>query len=186
MNALTVESDEIEGQQVIKLADIDACAADYELATDNTSLFDNDILEDLYTDEDLVKILNTPPENIPDILDDLNTNTNVILEFADATINDPKPVQYEITIKPGEVINNDTILGSIEQRGKQKVLKSIFSKGTVKGIDDNNDYFHLYPSSCSRHIVLENVSPDNGNTYDISHDMQEINDKFKDEGILFS
>ena len=185
MNALTVETDEKEGQQVINLLDIDACAADYELASD-VSLFDNQVLEDLYTDEDLIKILNTPPEKLPEILNDLNTNTNVILEFADANVADPNPVKYEITIKPGEAINNDSILGSIEQRGKMKTLKSIFSKGNVKGINDNQEYFHLYPSNCSRHIVLENVQPDNGNDYDISRDMEEINDKFKEEGILYA
>jgi hypothetical protein len=126
------------------------------------------VLNEIYSDPDIIKLLNASISEIPNLLSDITTDSNVILEFADATINDPTPVYYEISVKPGETINNETIIGSVLQKGKIKHIKSIFEKGTVKGINDNTEYFRLYPSNCYRHIVLENTLKDTGENYNLN------------------
>ena len=189
LNALTVQTDEKEGQQVINLNDLDLCSADYVPTTyiiEDTDYDEMDILGPLYTDPNIIKLLNTSVNDIPTILNDITIDNNIILEFADATIKDPNPVYYTITVQPGETINSESIIGSIQQRGKLKQLKSIFSKATVKGINENSDYFRLYPSNCYRHIVLENVLDSSGNEFDLSNQLTDLNDKFTKEGNLYA
>lgn len=185
--ALTVNSDEIEGQQVINLNNLDLCAVDYAKTTvmPDPSL-DMTLLNEIYSDSDIIKLLNASIDDIPNLLDDIYTDNNIIIEFADATVNDPNPVIYNISVKPGETINNDTIIGQVQQKGKMKTIKSIFSKGTVKGINDDTEFFHLYPSNCSRHIVLENVLDEDGEEFNLSSEIQELNDKFSKEGCLYA
>ena len=185
--ALTVNSDEIEGQQVINLNNLDLCAVDYAKTTvmPDPSL-DMTLLNEIYSDPDIIKLLNASIDDIPNLLDDIYTDNNIIIEFADATVNDPNPVIYNISVKPGETINNDTVIGQVQQKGKMKIIKSIFSKGTVKGINDDTEFFHLYPSNCSRHIVLENVLDEDGEEFNLSSEIQDLNDKFSKEGCLYA
>lgn len=185
--ALTVETDEMEGQQVINLNTLDLCAADYaKTSVISDPSYDMTVLNEIYSDPDIIKLLNASISEIPNLLSDITTDSNVILEFADATINDPTPVYYEISINPGETINNETIIGSVLQKGKIKHIKSIFEKGTVKGINDNTEYFRLYPSNCYRHIVLENTLKDTGENYNLNTQLQELNDNFRKEGELYA
>lgn len=198
-NALSVATDESEGQQVIDLEGLNLCAVDYA-TTDviddaqaggiisDGSLYesDTDILNSIYNDKDLMSLLMTPPQNLPDILDDIDTDNKVIIEFADATVKDPEPVTYEISVNPGDAINDDTIIGSVKQNGKMKKIKSIFSKGTVAGTNNNEEFLRLYPSKCARHIILENTLSGNGNDFDIQGDIMNVCDKFKNEGMLYS
>ena len=128
-------------------------------------------MKTIYGDEDLLKLITTPPEELPDILKDIDTDDRVIIEFAGATVKDPNPVTYSIHVTPGEAINDDTIIGEVEQEGKLKKIKSIFSKGTVSSINDGEEYFRLYPSKCDRHIVLENTLSGIGNDFNISEDI---------------
>ena len=74
--ALTIDTDEIEGQQTINLNDINLCAVDYA-KSDITSDYDDfmnidgitdlSVLQNLYNDKDLWKLITTPPEDVPDI-----------------------------------------------------------------------------------------------------------------------
>ena len=185
-NALTVNIEESEGQQVIDLDNLNLCAVDQEKSDVTEPLTENDFLKTIYGDEDLLKLITTPPEELPDILNDIDTDDRIIIEFAGATVKDPNPVTYSIHVTPGEAINDDTIIGEVEQEGKLKKIKSIFSKGTVSSINDGEDYFRLYPSKCDRHIVLENTLSGIGNDFNISEDIQEINKKFQDEGLLYA
>ena len=185
--ALTVNSDEIEGQQVIDLNNLDICAVDYAKTTVIPDpSYDMTLLNQIYSDPDIIKLLNSSIDIIPNLLNNIYTDNNIIIEFSDATVNDPNPVIYQISVNPGETINNDTIIGQVNQKGKMKTIKSIFSKGTVKGINDNTEFFHLYPSNCSRHIVLENVLNDDGNNFNLNQQIQDLNEKFSKEGCLFA
>jgi len=67
-----------------------------------------------------------------------------------------------------------------------KLIKSIFSEGEVCGNEDNSDFLRLYPSSCDRHIILRNVKPESGSDFDLSLDIENLNDKFKNEGVLYA
>jgi hypothetical protein len=49
-----------------------------------------------------MKILLSDPEDIPDVLSDIPSNENVILEFSEGTVKNPDPVIYDITVSPGE------------------------------------------------------------------------------------
>ena len=124
-NALTVNIEESEGQQVIDLDNLNLCAVDQEKSDVTEPLTENDFLKTIYGDEDLLKLITTPPEELPDILKDIDTDDHVIIEFAGATVKDPNPVTYSIHVTPGEAINDDTIIGEVEQEGKLKKIKSI-------------------------------------------------------------
>jgi hypothetical protein len=69
------------------------------------------ILSQLYSDPDIVKLLSSDNENITNLLDDIHIENNVILEFSEPTINDPNPLQYKIFVNPGDEINDNTIIG---------------------------------------------------------------------------
>lgn len=188
--ALQVQTDEIEGQQVIDLNDLNICAVDYDETTTvdfpDIQVSDISILQDIYQDKDLIRILLSDPEEIPEIIPETNIGENVIIEFSEGTVKNPDPVIYEIKINPGDEITDGTIIGTVEQDGENKLLKSIFSKGRVKGVEDSSEFFHLYPSSCNRHIVLENTQPETGGDFDLSLDIQDLNDKFMNEGVLYA
>ena len=193
-NALTINSDEMEGQQVIDLNNLNLCAVDYaksDVIADEDNQSDSktteyDFLKNIYEDKDLIKLITTPAEDLPDILKDINTDNRVIIEFAGATVKDPNPVTYSIKVKPGDTITDDTIIGDVMQNGKLKTIKSIFSKGTVSSINNGEDYFRLYPSNCDRHIVLENTLSGSGQDFDIYEDIMSINEKFQHEGLLYA
>lgn len=193
--AMTVDTDEIEGQQTINLNDINLCAVDYS-KSDITSDYDDfmnidgitdqSILQKMYDDKDLWKLIITPPEEVPDILSDIDTSTRVIIEFSDATVKDPNPVEYSLNIKPGDTIDNNTIIGSVMQEGKMKPIKSIFEKGHVMSKNDDTEFFRLYPSKCDRHIVLDNTLIGLNEDYNVVNDVSEINAEFSKEGSLYA
>jgi len=60
------------------------------------------ILKNIYSDEDLYALLLTSDVSLPNILNNIHTNNHIILEFADATVNDPNPVEYKIFVNPGD------------------------------------------------------------------------------------
>ncbi len=201
MNALTVNSDEKEGQQVIDLNSLNLCAVDYvkgetpsaakiDLGLNNPGnpsvATDMDMLKQLYTDKTFIKLLLAEPDELLNISNELEIKNNIILEFADSYINDPNPVNYKIYVNPGDLISEDTIIGQVEQHGQMKDIKSIFSTGVVAGTDDNTDFLRLYPSKCNRHIIIENTEPETGEHYNLSVELQDINNKFTNEGILYA
>lgn len=186
VKGLSVSSDEKEGQQVINLNDLDLCAVDYESTGIYDSSYDMNILKNIFNDEDLYALLLTSDVSLPNILNNIHTNNHIILEFADATVNDPNPVEYKIFVNPGDQINSETIIGTVIQKGEEKQIKSIFDKGTVAAINDNTEFKRLYPSNCNRHIILEDTLEETGEMYDLSNKIQELNDKFTKEGILYS
>lgn len=189
MQALTVNTDEIEGQQVIELNNMNLCAVDQEFSyidTGEPDEYEEEMQKyvDIVNDEDIKKILETDPKDLPAIIPDIKTDIRTIIEFADATLRDPNPVNYKITVKPGQEINNETILGYVEQEGKLKEIKSIFDKATVMSVNDGKDFFQLYPSSCNRHIVLTDCVSGSDAAIDVSA-LEDLNDNFKSEGYLF-
>jgi hypothetical protein len=106
-----------------------------------------------------------------------------IIEFGeDYTLG--KAVEYELTIEPGADLNNKTILGSIIQDGKKKQIRSIFSKGHVlKNPDDT--FYHLFPDSCNRHIVLKDFEYGQGFDFDTS-EIEVFQDKFIKNTMLYN
>jgi hypothetical protein len=107
----------------------------------DTSLYDN-----------IIKPFNVDPES-GNIEYDYPIDNYAIIEFGeDYTLGEA--VEYELNIDPGADLNNKTILGTIVQDGKKKQIRSIFSKGHVLKNDDNT-FYHLFPDSCNRHIVLK-------------------------------
>lgn len=189
LDALTVPKKEHEGQQVINLDELDLCAIDYTIPDITPSAVrktDTEVLQEVLSNEDIIKLLATPAENIPELSSLIKVESNAIIEFADAHVQDPEPVIYNISLQPGDPVTDDTIIGHVMQKGEMKNIKSIFSAGTVKSINNNTDYFRLYPSSCNRHIVLENTEIGNGSEYDMQNQLLDLSDKFQKEGELFT
>ena len=181
---LTVNTDEIEGQQVIELNNINLCNLDQEFSY-TEELPNIDEIINNFSDDDTENILNKEPEELLNLIQDIHTDNRIIIEFANATVNDPNPVQYSIFVKPGQIINNDTIIGEVIQNDKTKQIKSIFDRATVMSTSDNSDYYRLYPDSCNRHIILTDCLSGSGHTIDISI-LETLNDNFKYEGYLYS
>ncbi len=117
-----------------------------------------------------------------------NTNADdsskgiAIVEFGTEHTNGEE-VEYVLSVKPGQTINDKTILATIITGGQTKQVRSIFSKGTIKSI--NNDYYHVYPQSCDRHIIIEDYEMGQGIDYD-ANDVSIMTKKFGDSGELYS
>lgn len=191
INALMVPTDEKEGQQVIDLDSLNLCEIDYsnDVDTDDyimpEGMNEEKILTSILGDKNLLNLLNASPDNIKDVIKDIPLDNKIIIEFADATIKYPEPVKYTITVDPGQLINEETIIGFVEQEGEMKKIKSIFSNAKVTSINDDTEYMTLFPSRCNRHIILENAKPESGNSYDITLQIQEVSKEFQDEAALF-
>lgn len=106
-----------------------------------------------------------------------------IIEFGeDYTLGDA--VEYELTIEPGTDLNNKTILGTIVQGGEKKQIRSIFSKGHVLK-NPNGTFYHLFPDSCNRHIVVKDYEYGQGFDFDTA-DVEGYQDKFIKNTMLYT
>ena len=111
---------------------------------------------------------------------------NAIVEFAQPSIRDAKGVDYSLSVKPGDTVNVNTIIGSATINDERKFIRSIFSEGTVAGTDHNKDFKHLFgEAGANRHIIIENCQI-SGDVPEINTDViQEIQEKFRDEAMIF-
>jgi hypothetical protein len=106
-----------------------------------------------------------------------------IIEFGeDYTLGDA--VEYELTIEPGADLNNKTILGTIVQGGEKKQIRSIFSKGHVLK-NPNGTFYHLFPDSCNRHIVVKDYEYGQGFDFDTA-EVESYQDKFIKNTMLYT
>lgn len=67
-------------------------------------------------------------------------------------------VDYTINVKPGQSIDNQTILAYIKKDSSMIPVKSIYSAGTIMSINNDSDYLHIYPQNANRHIVIADPS----------------------------
>lgn len=191
-DALVIETDEAEGQQVIDLDALSLCAIDFdsEIDTDDLknidpNLTDKDILQNIYSDSGLAQLLTAEPDQLPNIIGGLPIDNKIIIEFAEPTIKQPEELIYKLSVNPGDNINETTILGYVEQEGQMKKIKSIFEHAHVCGVNDDTEFLRLFPDKCNRHIILDNALVESGKEYDISQQLQDINEEFKTEAVLF-
>lgn len=134
-----------------------------------------------------------PDDNrtLDDIVNDIISDDNIgptraIVEFAQPCIRDANGVPFELFIKPGEELNENTIIGKANIDGKSQFIKSIFSRGTVMSENDDEDFYRLYKSAgTDRHIVIDNYSL-GGQATDLNPEkLQELQDVYKDEAVLY-
>lgn len=99
----------------------------------------------------------------------------VIIEFGDEYTMGNK-IDFTWNVKPGDTINENTVLAYIKKNNKQYPVKSIF-KGTVRKTNDS-DFYHVYPTYAKRHIILDNTTPCLPPEYDTKKTL-DISKKFK-------
>ena len=93
------------------------------------------------------------------INDDKIGSVNAIIEFAQPSIRDERGVDYSISVKPGQSVRPETIIGSAIINNEKKAIRSIFGSGTVWGTPDGKQFKHLYESAgANRHIVIRNCT----------------------------
>lgn len=124
------------------------------------------------------------------IIDDEDTSelqNHAVIEFATPSMRDENGCDFTLYVKPGQQINENTIIGTVELDGKKRRIRSIFSKGTVMADDElKSEFKHLYKTAgCNRHFILENYTI-SGNATDIdTKELEKVQDKFKSEADLF-
>lgn len=106
-----------------------------------------------------------------------------VIEFGDEYTKG-NAVDYQLNVKPGDSINSNTILAYINKGGTQYPVKSIFSAGTIKD-DGNNDYYHIYPNSCKRHIVITDTSLGAGSDFNID-DTSAFGERMKQNSYIYN
>lgn len=79
---------------------------------------------------------------------------SAIIEFAAQTPQLPA-LEYEILVKPGQSIDDRTVIARVKQGGEWKNVRSIFSQGTVREDLEDDDFGRLYKTVCSRHIIID-------------------------------
>lgn len=116
------------------------------------------------------------PDNAQEPNIDINSNDNnegggnnvtenwAIVEYGADYIKG-KRVDYTLNIKPGQVLDEETMIGTVEQAGRMLPLKSIFATGYIEPIikTDNNgveykDFKRLFPSLADRHFLVHNYT----------------------------
>ena len=107
-----------------------------------------------------------------------------IIEFGDEyTLGEA--VEYTLSVEPGQQLTTDTIIGTIRQGGKIKPIRSIFKTGRILMNEDGDDFFHLYPDSCNRHIVVKDF--EFGFACDYKEEtIQGFTDRFMENTMLYN
>ena len=146
---------------------------------------DMNIINEIINSEDLFTILQTTPENLSEVISKMDSGSKAIIEFADKSVKDENPVNYQLYVKPGQEISEDTIIGEVEQMGKNLPIKSIFSSGIVLGTEDNSDFLRLYPSKCNRHIIIDNFQLGTNQGIDTEY-LEKLINKFQQESFLYN
>lgn len=102
-----------------------------------------------------------------------------IIEFGDDYTKGDK-VQYDLWVKPGQYVDSSTQFGKVVQNDETRIMQSIFSCGHIKSTDiHNSEFFRLYPSKTSRHIIIENYALNDGIGYnqdDVDSIAQDMDD----------
>ena len=112
-------------------------------------------------DKDKNKFPNDDNRSLDDIVNDIINDpeigpTRAVVEFAQPCIRDEKGVPFELYIKPGQALNEDTIIGKAIIDGKPQFIKSIFSQGTVLSENNDKEFLHLYKDAgANRHFVID-------------------------------
>jgi hypothetical protein len=121
------------------------------------------------------------------IIDDKSVGPmDVIVEFAQPCIRDPRGVDYKLSVKPGQSITADTIIGSIKMDEQQKLVRSIFSSGTVAATEDGNRFKRIMEETgANRHIIIENCELSGDIPEVHTEHIDEITEQFKKEAYLF-
>lgn len=111
-------------------------------------------------------------------------NSAVIIEFGDEyTLGNE--VEYSISVKPGQTINEGDILGYVTQDGISKPIYTQY-KGIIKSVDDSNsDYARIYSSYTKKHIIIENPQKCKSVDYN-PEDVIDLQKKFKKSNELES
>ena len=153
-----------------------------DTSSDNTGLDRDNRWNDISypKDIDMQKVVDA-------IINDSSTNGDLkaVLEFATPSLQDPIGVEYELYVKPGQQVTEDTIIGKAHINSVTKEIKSIFSAGTVAANQDGTDFKHLYEGcGATRHIIIENYELC-GDRPDINTDrIQEMADNFTNEAYI--
>lgn len=159
VNRLTVWTSETpDGPQAIDLESINAC------------IINNDDVDVAYpvpsnpirTPEDLTNYINSP-----EFLGDKNIGNHAIIEFSQDYLKG-KGVEYKLGVKPGQSVTTGTDMGSVVQYGENRLIKSIFSYGTVRKDKDGN-FARLFPDmNCNRHIIIDDYETGTDINVDVS------------------
>ncbi|WQJ53889.1 MAG: hypothetical protein [Wendovervirus sonii] len=121
---------------------------------------------------------------MPDLYDIANNrNYYDVIEFADEYTGGDA-IQYSWNVKPGDYINENTILAYIHKDNVLLPVKSIFSKGKVMETS-NHEFMHIYPDSCNRHICLCDTSIGNPTEFDYNK-VQTVMNRMAESDIVYS
>lgn len=153
------ETDEFEGLQNLLIDNINLC--------ENPVSFYNEQL---------------PKPGYPSIIGenmDKIKNNPVIIEFARETLSGDG-IDFDILVSPGEEVTENHSIALIHKNGKQRIVKSIFSSGTVRK-NNENDYAHI--NGCTRSIIIDDPVYSLGE--DITGQIQEIQKEMQEENELY-
>ena len=151
LDAVTFSSDEFEGTQTLDMCNLDLCSPN-------------------------VKNKNKARKKLEE-LKEKKKDSALIIEFGDEYTLGNK-VEYTLTVKPGQAITPGTILGYVKKDGKQLPIRTQYT-GVVRSTDDSNtDFYHLYPTAATRHIVIDNPVKCSASDYNIN-DVMSLQQKFK-------
>ena len=146
-----------------------------EKASENTGYDNIKIPDDAELDDIVNKIIN----------DDSVGPSRAIVEFAQPCIRDEKGVDFKFLVKPGEQINENTIIAQATIDGKNKFVRSIFGKGQVVATDDGTDFKRLYKGyGANRHIIIDNYVISGGAPEIDTESIEKIQDIYKEEACL--
>lgn len=153
------ETDEFEGLQ--------------NLLVDNLNLCDNPV--SFYNEQ-------LPKPGYPAIIGENMgkiKNNPAIIEFARETLFGDG-VEFDMLISPGEDITENHSIALIHKNGKQRIVRSIFSSGTVRE-GQYGDFAHI--NGCTRSIIIDDPVYSLGE--DITGQIQEIQEEMQEENELY-
>lgn len=175
VNNLMVYTDETpDGPQAIDIEKINACT------------INNDDLDVAYPiPSNPIRDMNDVGAYIdsPEFLGNTNIGNHAIIEFArDHIAGDG--VEYSIGVKPGQTVASGMNLGTVVQKGENRLLKSIFTYGKVRETTDG-ELGRLFPhSNCNRHFIIDDYETSSDIQVDVST-LEEIADDLKTSNKVY-
>lgn len=163
---LYVYTDEMEGEQVLSLNDVNLCPTE---DVESTGLSESDVIN-----------------NIKEVIDS-QSNINIIVEIGRPTAEKPdfgKSFEFNKNLSS---LNGESIIGSfVDSKGQTKNIKSIFTSGQIQKTKDN-EFIHLYPQKAlNRHVIIKNCGPLDPQSLIDNDKIDDLVEKFSSISILES
>lgn len=197
LSSLEVDTDDFIGQLPFDITDTNFCQTDTPMVEEPDMTMKD--IEDLINSDMIQKLMDASAmaEMVQNMCDEAVANKKPpvdkmscegkigIIEFGDDYTNGDK-VNYELWVKPGQIVDSSTQFGLVEQEDEFRIMQSIFSTGKIMSTDiHDTEFLRLFPDKAKRHILICNYAYGDGIGFD-QDEVDKVSKQMEDNSEIFN